>query len=67
MRTYNYYPPEVYSINEDITRRNMKAYDKRREAYYTGLREFCPEYNTLRGRDRLKILREYEERTGARL
>lgn len=67
MRTYNYYPPEVFSINEDITRRNMREYDRRRDAYYKGLHEFCPEYRSLTGRERYIKVREYEQRTGARL
>ena len=31
MKNYIYYPDYVYNVSMDITRRNMAAYDKRRE------------------------------------
>ena len=38
------YPKEVYSINEDITRRNMAAYDARQAEILAKCLEIAPDY-----------------------
>lgn len=39
-----YYPSYLFSINEDQTRRNIREYDRRREAWYKKAEEMFPDY-----------------------
>lgn len=40
-----YYPSYLFSINEDQTRRNIREYDRRREAWYKKAEEMFPDYH----------------------
>ncbi|MBQ1777310.1 MAG: hypothetical protein IIZ93_04045 [Acidaminococcaceae bacterium] len=39
-----YYPSYLFSINEDQTRRNIREYDRRREAWFKKAEEMFPDY-----------------------
>ena len=39
-----YYPRELFSINETQTRKNLREYDRRREAWYKKAEEMFPDY-----------------------
>lgn len=39
-----YYPSYLFSINEDQTRRNIREYERRREAWYKKAEEMFPDY-----------------------
>lgn len=67
MTRYKYYPPEVFSIDENRTRRNMEEYDRREARYYKALHEYCPEYRTLSAREQLQTRRRFEAETGSRI
>ncbi len=63
MDRYNkYYPREVYNINEDITRENMKNYDLKQEKIEKACLKINPEYHKLNLLERRKI-REKAENT----
>lgn len=62
----NRYPAWVYNIREDITRENMRQYDKqqeeRRRKFDQVQRELYPAYYEMRGRERLEAMRDIERR-----
>lgn len=39
-----YYPSYLFSINEDQTRRNIREYERRRDAWYKKAEEMFPDY-----------------------
>lgn len=45
--TTRYYPPEVFHVNEDVTRRNMRAYDREQERIDRECRKLNPDYDKL--------------------
>lgn len=47
-----YYPPELFSINEDRTRRNIREYDRKREKWYKTAEQLFPNYYSLPIRER---------------
>jgi Fe-S cluster biosynthesis and repair protein YggX len=59
-----YYPAWVYSINEDITRRNMAQYDKQQTMIVTEARKRNPNYDKLTLRERYLLKREVEKGLG---
>ena len=56
-----WYPPWVYHINEDVTRRNMAAYDREQAERKKRLLSFCPEYYSLSFVERLEVNKEFDE------
>ena len=55
-----WYPPEVFHINEDVTRQNMKAYDERRRRIEKRCLEIDPAYHSLGLLERSNIRRQAE-------
>ena len=55
-----YYPKEVYNINEDITRENMRKYDKMRDNWYNKALEICPDFFKRGLRERMEIRKEID-------
>lgn len=53
-----YYPAWVFNRNEDITRRNMREYDRREAAIEKRCTELHPEYRSMSLRDRYNVRRE---------
>lgn len=67
MKNYDYrkyYPAYVFNINEDITRENMRAYDKKKKKYYDYIEENYPNYYELPLRERWKIQDIVSEKLG---
>ena len=60
MYTSKMYPPEVFHINEDVTRRNMKAYDALQQRIEKRCLEINPDYPKLGLRERSNIRRQAE-------
>ena len=54
-RIYHWYPDWVYSINEDITRRNMAEYDRKMDKVFAKCRELDPDYDRLPMLERFKV------------
>ena len=61
------YPKEVFSTREDITRANMKAYDKKREIVYKKCQELNPDYWHLPFRERILVYKQAQEELGIKL
>lgn len=57
-----YYPSYLFSINEDQTRRNIREYERRREAWYKKAEEIFPDY---RKRNLLERIRELNPQVDA--
>ena len=55
------YPKEVFSINETITKENMRQYDAWRERVYKRCKEIAPDYWSLDFRTRLEIKERAEK------
>ena len=55
------YPKEVYNINEDITRANMRAYDLEQKRIEDECIRLAPNYHALPCRERLNIRRQAEK------
>ena len=55
-----WYPPEVYHINEDVTRRNMRQYDERQLRIERRCLEIDPDYPKLGLRERHAIREQAE-------
>ncbi len=58
------YPKECFHINEDVTRRRMKAYDRWLNRLHAKCLEISPDYERLPLRDRLDIHRAAERMIG---
>lgn len=63
-RENRYYPPWVYHINEDVTRRNMAAYDREQAEREKRLLSFCPNYYSLSFRERHEIDQQFRKMEG---
>lgn len=61
MKHYKYYPPEVFSKNELVTRRNMELYDRRQERIDQKCLELAPDYYKKTLRERFEIRRKAEK------
>ena len=59
-----WYPPEVYHINEDVTRRNKAAYDREQAEREKRLLSFCPNYYSLSFRERHEIDQQFRKMEG---
>ena len=57
-----YYPSYLFSINEDQTRRNIREYERRRDAWYKKAEEMFPDYWK---RTRLERIRELNPQVDA--
>lgn len=55
MGRVRWYPDWVFNINEDITRRNMAEYDRKRDKVPAKCREINPDYDNLPSREKYKI------------
>lgn len=63
---YQNYPSWVYSIREDVTRANMKAYDHTTEIFRQKCLEIDPDYYSLSLRERMTVKDKVEEILGYR-
>lgn len=54
----SWYPREVFHINEDVTRRNKKAYDDLQKRIEKRCLEINPDYYKLGLRERSEIRRQ---------
>ena len=59
-----YYPKYVYSYREDITRANMREYDRKKKLLEDKCLEINPDYFHLNLRQRMEVRREVEEALG---
>ena len=55
-----YYPSWIYSYREDITRENMRQYDRMRDLLYKRLLELNPDYYSLNLRERHDLINQVE-------
>ena len=62
----NYYPKWVYSPREDVTRENMRQYDRTKELFYKKCEELNPDYYKLGLRERMAVRDEAEKILGYR-
>lgn len=56
-----YYPREVFNINMDITRANMREYDKKREREVNSYLAINPNYFKLDARTQYEIRKQAKE------
>ena len=61
------YPKEVFSAREDVTRNNMKEYDRKRNLFFQTLLEINPDYYNLGLKDRIKVRENAEAILGYRV
>lgn len=59
-----YYPPELFSINEDQTRRNIREYDRKREKWYKTAEQLFPNYYTMPIRERAAARQQIDAAAG---
>jgi len=59
--TWHRYPPECFSINENVTRQRMAEYDRRQEAIDRRARELCPDWEHVTLRERYEFHRQAEK------
>ena len=57
----SYYPPECFSINEDVTRRRKAEYDRRQAMINIRARELEPNFDQLTLRERYLLRRQAEK------
>ena len=55
------YPSWVYTSREDVTKENMKRYDREQEAIHDKCLELNPEYHHLGLRERFEIWKQAED------
>lgn len=53
--TGQYYPRDLFSINEAATRRNIEAYDRKYDAWYMKAEEMFPDYYRVGIKERTKM------------
>ena len=58
-----YYPKELFSINEERTKRNREEYDRKREHWYKVANELF-NYDKLPFTERLKVYKKIDEAVG---
>lgn len=56
-----WYPKEVYSYREDVTRENMRQYDKQQELLRQKCLELQPDYDKLPFRERRAVRERAKE------
>lgn len=64
MNKYRTYPRELFSINEDQTRRNIREYDRKREKWYKTAEQLFPNYYKLTLRERMEARAKIEAACG---
>lgn len=47
-----YYPREVFHINENVTRENMRKYDENIEKWYDIAEKLFPDFYKLKGKEK---------------
>ena len=62
----NSYPKWVYTPREDITRENMRSYDRTKKIFYEKCEEINPDYWKLGLRERMAVADEAEKILGYR-
>lgn len=60
----SYYPKYIYSYRIDITRANMRDYDRRKKEFEDKCLEINPDYFSLNFRQRIEIREQAEEALG---
>jgi len=55
------YPRAVFSVREDVTRENMRAYEAKRDQFYKKCEELFPDFWSLPFRERMEIKKLVEE------
>ena len=58
------YPKYVYSYREDVTRANMREYDRKKKEFEDKCLEINPDYFSLNFRQRMEVRRKAEEVLG---
>lgn len=48
------YPKELFSIREDLTRKNLEEYDRKRKNWYAAAEKLYPDYFKLGFRERMR-------------
>lgn len=61
------YPKEIYSPREDITRANMREYDRKKDLVYKKCEELNPNYWNLPFRERILVYKQAQEELGIKL
>ncbi len=61
-----WYPKWVYNVREDVTRNNMKEYDRTTEIFRQKCLEINPDYYKLPLRERMAVRDEAEKILGYR-
>ncbi len=63
----NWYPKEVYSYREDITRKNMEEYDRKKKLFYDKCVELDSNFFNLGFRERTEVRDAAEALLGFRI
>lgn len=63
----NWYPKEVYSYREDITRKNMEEYDRKKKLFYDKCVELDSNFFNLGFRERTEVRDAVEALLGFRI
>lgn len=61
------YPKYVFSSREDITQRNMREYDRKKEIFYRKCEELAPDYYKMTIRERMQVRDQVEKILGYRI
>lgn len=64
MNKYRNYPRELFSINEDQTRRNLREYDRKRDKWYETAEQLFPNYYSLPLRERMEAWKKIDAACG---
>lgn len=59
-----YYPPELFSVNEDQTRRNIREYDRKYNLWHQTAERLYPNYYTMPIRERIAARATIDAATG---
>lgn len=63
----NWYPKEVYSYREDITKKNMEEYDRKKKLFYDKCVELDSNFFNLGFRERTEVKDAVEALLGFRV
>lgn len=61
------YPKDMFSIREDVTRKNMEEYDKKKKIWYDAAEKLYPNYFQMGLRERLEHREEINNYVGFKL
>ena len=59
-----YYPKNVFSAREDITRARMKEHDRKRDLWYKTALQMYPDYYKMDARTRIEARKLINEKAG---